>query len=317
MRTIEQYWNDFEQRGFVRTESPGKICYSVPPESGTGGFEIWGDITSAPVCITDITLKKPMSILEYTDERYLQFGQFYSGETDIYQKKSELSPAEHGLNIYANQLPLLGYKRIAAGIRGVDAGMCLRAKFFDELPFPLPEDFWETAAAVLNPAAIALPELTAICNQLRDCRLTGLELSVFSLGKAYEALALILHYVYGQKRKAPLHLSAQDRKALETVRAILHQRLSSPPRIAELAAAVGLNQQKLMTGFQFLNGMTIYSYLKELRMKRAAEMLQQTELPVAEIALSVGYHGDGHFQKAFKDIYGVPPRALRKELHDL
>ena len=174
MRTIEQYWNDFEQLGFVKTEESGKIHYAVPKERGMGGFELWGNIEKAPVCITDITLKKPMTVLEYTDERYLQFGQFYSGETDIYQKKSELFPAEHGLNLYANQLPTMGYKRIAAGIRGVDVGICFRQKFFDELPFPLPEDFWETAAAALNPAAIALPELTAICNQLHECRLSGL-----------------------------------------------------------------------------------------------------------------------------------------------
>ena len=101
---------------------------------------------------------------------------------------------------------------------------------------------------------------------------------------------------------------------MESVRDILLQHIADPPSIAELAIKVGLNQQKLMTGFRFLNGITIYKYLKELRMKRAAELLQQTDLSIGEIAAAVGYHGDGHFQKAFRDVHGVTPHSLRTEL---
>ncbi|MFC4804573.1 helix-turn-helix domain-containing protein [Filifactor villosus] len=49
-------------------------------------------------------------------------------------------------------------------------------------------------------------------------------------------------------------------------------------------------------------------------MTRALELLYDEELSVVDIARSVGYYGDGYFQKAFKETYGVTPSQMRKDL---
>ena len=49
------------------------------------------------------------------------------------------------------------------------------------------------------------------------------------------------------------------------------------------------------------------------RMIKAAELLTLTDMPVSEIGASVGYPNQMHFSRAFKTIYGVPPRDWRKE----
>lgn len=316
MHTIEQYWRNCELYGFIREEMPGKVCYRLPAHMGQGGFEVLGDTKTAMAVITDITLYKPWAVFECAHEKYLQFSQFYSGEANFYQKRSEIFQIEHGLNYFVNYPHLSSYKKVEANQRLVDVGLFYREGFFQSLLFELPDDFWETAARVLNPGLIPLPVIATICDQIKNCRLTGNKLNMFVYGKAHEALAITLDYIYAHKKPPPVYLSKQDRAALEQVKTILQRDITNPPRIEALSAALGMNQQKLMTGFKHLNGMTIYTYLKNIRMEHAAELLQENSMSISEISRYVGYHGDGHFQKAFKDIYSITLSGFRKELQE-
>ena len=49
-------------------------------------------------------------------------------------------------------------------------------------------------------------------------------------------------------------------------------------------------------------------------MSKALELLYDDELPIVEIAKSVGYYNNGYFQKTFKKTYGVTPSQMRKNL---
>lgn len=207
--------------GFIRTEHDGKILYTMPEKMGRGSFEIWGDARVAPVVVMDYALKEPWAVFESVDERYLQVSQFYSGEVDIYQKRSETLPAEHGLNCFLNYPPVSAYRRIGAGQRVADVGLYFRQPFFESLPFTLPDDFWESAASALNPDVVILPAVIQICNQLRTCELSGDALKLYVQGKVNEAFALLYSYVYSNKKAPPVHLSQGDRAALEAVKKIL------------------------------------------------------------------------------------------------
>lgn len=314
--TIEEYWSNCEKYGMVREYFPGKMTFRLPPELGEGGFEIWGDRKTAMACLTDLTLHKPWVVFEHTGEKYLEFGQFYSGEVNFYKKRSEIYPVDHGLNYLVNYPPLSGYKKIEPGIRLINIGLFYREEFFNNLPYDLPADFWETAAMVLNPDLITFPQISLICEQLRNCRLTGTNLEMFVQGKALEALSLTIEYIYENRTEPSVCLTAEDRMALGRAKELIQKNIITPPSIKALSLSLGLNQRKLMAGFKQLNGITIYTYLKHLRMERAAELLQENSLAVSEIARRVGYHGDGHFQKAFRDIYGVTPSKIRKELQE-
>ena len=46
-------------------------------------------------------------------------------------------------------------------------------------------------------------------------------------------------------------------------------------------------------------------------MNKASEMLKQSQMPIAEIASSVGYENQLHFSRAFKNTFGVSPTAYR------
>ena len=64
-------------------------------------------------------------------------------------------------------------------------------------------------------------------------------------------------------------------------------------------------------------GQSFTDLLRNIRMNRAREYLQNTELKVSEIADLVGYQSTDHFTRTFKAIYGQSPRDWRTAMkHD-
>lgn len=61
-------------------------------------------------------------------------------------------------------------------------------------------------------------------------------------------------------------------------------------------------------------GMTATNYIAERRIQRAKKMLEETELPISEIALRSGFSSQSHFTTAFRRLAGATPKAFRAAL---
>lgn len=106
-------------------------------------------------------------------------------------------------------------------------------------------------------------------------------------------------------------VSLRERRQLQQARELLLQDLSSPPTIAELSRAVGLNQFRLKQAFRQLYGNSIYATFQVERMQAAMELLQHHN--VTETAMQLGYSNASHFSAAFRKQFGMTPRDARHE----
>ena len=314
MRTIEDYWKDFESFGFVKYSREGRNDYILNEEKGIGGFSILGNPKSAMAIISDCTLYQPFIIKEYADERMIEIGQYYSGTASYYQKKDSLFEFEYGLNAYVNYNFFCGYKRIEANKRLLNISFAFREDFFSSLPIKLGDDFFERAAMLLNPKPVSIPEITSICSSIKECSLEGEALKLYIQGKSLEVFSLLYNYIYKEKPKLNVYLSSKDKTILNSVKSYIETNFINSFTILELTKKFAINQQKLVTGFKEMFNTTINDYTQKCRMTKALDLLCDDELPIVEIAKSVGYYGDGYFQKAFKKTYGVTPSQMRKNL---
>ena len=65
--------------------------------------------------------------------------------------------------------------------------------------------------------------------------------------------------------------------------------------------------------FRTSTGRSPQEFLIHYRMTKAAELLKLTTLSIGDIGSAVGYENALHFSRAFKNVYGVSPRAWREQ----
>lgn len=87
--------------------------------------------------------------------------------------------------------------------------------------------------------------------------------------------------------------------------------VSRPKTIPTLAAACGTSPTVLKESFREAFGVPIYTWYREYRVRLAADALLAGDLPVSEVAASVGYSNPSKFAKAFQDTMGTTPREWR------
>jgi AraC family transcriptional regulator of adaptative response / DNA-3-methyladenine glycosylase II len=82
--------------------------------------------------------------------------------------------------------------------------------------------------------------------------------------------------------------------------------------VAALAAQVGLGERQLRRLFRRHLGETPVAVAQRRRALRARRLLEDTALPVTEVALRAGFGSIRRFNSALRAAFGAPPRALRR-----
>jgi AraC family transcriptional regulator len=79
-----------------------------------------------------------------------------------------------------------------------------------------------------------------------------------------------------------------------------------------VAKKVQMSYFHFSRAFKQSMGMSPTNYIAERRIERAKKLMQETELPIAEIALRSGFSSQSHFTTSFRRLAGVTPRSFRK-----
>ena len=84
----------------------------------------------------------------------------------------------------------------------------------------------------------------------------------------------------------------------------------------DLAREISLSKRQLSRVISDIYGMSFKEKLVEVRLYRAAQLLEQTELNIDKIALAVGYRSFSGFHRAFVNYFGCTPFEYRKSRGD-
>ena len=103
----------------------------------------------------------------------------------------------------------------------------------------------------------------------------------------------------------------------ETVRKVhdyLVAHLDERVTIEELSRMFHINATTLKEAFKTEYGTSLAAHIKEHRMEKAATLLRESGMSVAEIAKIVGFESRSRFTTAFRERYGVLPSEYRSSL---
>ncbi len=91
----------------------------------------------------------------------------------------------------------------------------------------------------------------------------------------------------------------------------LCEHYDQPIQIAALADAHNISHVGFTNRFTRCTGITPITYLTNIRMKRACELLTETTLPVSTISAQCGYDNPLYFSRVFHRCIGMPPSEYR------
>lgn len=120
--------------------------------------------------------------------------------------------------------------------------------------------------------------------------------------------------VEGVKAELPeIIVDERDKKLLDVFNLWLADHLSNPMlSVDDMAEAMGYRRTVFYKRVKALTGQTPADYLKTLRMNRAAELLKEETVTVAEVCYQVGISDPHYFAKIFKQQFGISPKKYQQ-----
>ena len=84
----------------------------------------------------------------------------------------------------------------------------------------------------------------------------------------------------------------------------------------ELAMLAGMSISTLNRRLHKIVSKSTSQFIREIRLKKAMELLMQQTDTAAEVAWKVGFGSPAYFSKCFHDFYGFPPGEVRKRMEE-
>lgn len=126
-----------------------------------------------------------------------------------------------------------------------------------------------------------------------------------------QCLVLLLRRQLERDAKPLPWLAGLADRRLAAAMAALLEHPSEPFTVEALARIAGMSRSAFAAQFAAIFGQSPMQLLKEVRLRRAGELLVTTTLPVEAVARNVGFAGRSNFSRAFRRLFGADPSAFR------
>ncbi len=100
---------------------------------------------------------------------------------------------------------------------------------------------------------------------------------------------------------------------LKKVRDILMEHLDDAAfDVPQLCKKMGLSRSQLYRKIKALTDQSIVAYISKIRLQKAVELLQSSDMTVSEVAYEVGFTDPAYFSRAFSKAFGKAPIDVKK-----
>jgi signal transduction histidine kinase/ligand-binding sensor domain-containing protein/AraC-like DNA-binding protein/AmiR/NasT family two-component response regulator len=117
-----------------------------------------------------------------------------------------------------------------------------------------------------------------------------------------------------ETRPAPVEMTSPDDLFLREVLEYIEKNIGDPDLSVEaLSQRFHASRSTFYKRLLLLTGKTPVEFIRHIRLQRAAELLEKSQLTVAEIAYTVGFNNPKYFTQYFKSAFDCIPSAYRAD----
>lgn len=109
-------------------------------------------------------------------------------------------------------------------------------------------------------------------------------------------------------------ITSLDEKLIEKAIKYVEDNISrSELSVEELSSELGMSRVHLYKKLLQITGKTPIEFIRVIRLKRAAQLLRESQLHVSEVAFEVGFNNPKYFSRYFKEEFGVLPSVYQEK----
>jgi len=103
-------------------------------------------------------------------------------------------------------------------------------------------------------------------------------------------------------------ISAKDQRFLNEVVKCIEENLTNYSfSVDSLCSQIGISQSNCYRKIKGLTGINISEFIRNTRLQKASELLEQKNYKISEVAYETGFNDPNYFTKSFTKFYGITP----------
>ncbi|MBT3294753.1 MAG: substrate-binding domain-containing protein [Verrucomicrobia bacterium] len=190
-----------------------------------------------------------------------------------------------------------------------------------------------TLCSICHQVGLDVPEevaLLGVGNHLLPCELSPVPLSSIDMAaeeQARRAAQLLRRLINGEAaptepivipphgvvtRRSTDVLAVADATVAQAMR-FMWENLDADLSVDDVAAQVGTSSRSLQRAFRRHLGRGVIAEMRRRRLQALARLLRTSDLPITDLAPTVGFRTLVHLHKCFRDTYGMTPREYRRK----
>ncbi len=118
--------------------------------------------------------------------------------------------------------------------------------------------------------------------------------------------------IFPSKRLVPIDFNLPEDSVIRKINDFMAAHVSKPLSLADVAKIAGLTVTSLCRFYKKKTGYSPLVYMNQLRLRKALELLEKTDMTVKEIVYQCGYSDPNFFFKFFKREMGMTPLEYRQ-----
>ncbi|MGQ4880454.1 AraC family transcriptional regulator [Billgrantia sp. LNSP4103-1] len=108
--------------------------------------------------------------------------------------------------------------------------------------------------------------------------------------------------------------SSEKTRRLDLVKLdrFIDRHLAAPISVADLAGQACLSEAHFSSCFREQTGLTPWQYVRRRRLEAARRLLEESRMPLSQIAMNTGFAHQSALSHAFRSTFGCPPSHVRR-----
>ncbi len=144
-----------------------------------------------------------------------------------------------------------------------------------------------------------------------------LELKLSNIMKQREELRKVFNRKIVLQPKEVTVTSADERFLQKAIDIVEKHMMNTDFNVEMLVKEMSHSRSNLYLKFKELTGLSSSEFIRNIRLKRAMQLLEQSDMSVKEIMYMTGFNTASYFSKCFKKQFGVVPSEYVRQIHTI